>query len=85
MNKGRDTLSTIPVLNTICLNITAVFYLYQLFRLVLYMLFAGTYPLTLESGYILVPAPIMLPGLRIEPHPTSTLLPRIAPIFLRPV
>ena len=30
---------------------------------------------------MLVPRPMMLPGFRIEPQPTSTLSPSMAPIF----
>ncbi len=39
----------------------------------------------LESG-LLVPRPMMLPGFRMEPQPTSTLSPRLVSAdFLRPV
>ena len=49
------------------------------------MLFWGTYPLTLEIGYILVCRPITVPGLSTLLQPTSTKSPRTAPIFLSPV
>ena len=46
---------------------------------------AGIKPLTLESGYILLSLPTIVPGLSTLPQPTSTLSPRNAPIFLIPV
>ena len=52
---------------------------------VLLILFAGTTPLTDESGYMFVFFPITVPGFNTLPQPTSTLSPSIAPIFFIPV